>query len=176
MYTLLMRMVGFPTIESAFALAVATTLAWKRGSALHHYITIGAATTVTLYVVQINDPIDRIVSWLDELQVGQTSLARLVGASVVRDYRPTEGVELNNDTITMNDVRYAYRPGFDVLNGLSLTIRPGNDWPSSVPGRRQVDHRATARRHRRAEERLGDGGRRRAGQHAAADVATRRGR
>jgi ABC-type multidrug transport system fused ATPase/permease subunit len=125
MYTLLMRMVWFPTIESAFALAVATTLAWSGWLALHHDITIGAATTVTLYVVQINDPIDRIVSWLDELQVGQTSLARLVGVSVVRDDRPTEGLEPSNETITMNDVRYAYRPGFDVLNGLSLTIKPG---------------------------------------------------
>jgi ABC-type multidrug transport system fused ATPase/permease subunit len=125
MYTLLMRMVWFPTIESAFALAVATTLAWSGWLALHHDITIGAATTVTLYVVQINDPIDRIVSWLDELQVGQTSLARLVGVSVVRDDRPTEGVEPSNETITMNDVRYAYRPGFDVLNGITLTIRPG---------------------------------------------------
>jgi len=125
MYTLLMRMVWFPTIESAFALAVATTLAWSGWLALHHDITIGAATTVTLYVVQINDPIDRIVSWLDELQVGQTSLARLVGVSVVRDDRPTDGVEPSNETISMHDVRYAYRPGFDVLNGLSLTIRPG---------------------------------------------------
>ncbi len=125
MYTLLMRLVWFPTIESAFALAVATTLAWSGWLALHHDITIGAATTVTLYVVQVNDPIDRIVSWLDELQIGQTSLARLVGVSVVRDDRPTEGVEPNSETITMNDVRYAYRPGFDVLNGLSLTIRPG---------------------------------------------------
>ena len=125
MYTLLMRLVWFPRVESAFALAVATTLAWSGWLALHHDITIGAATTVTLYVVQINDPIDRIVSWLDELQIGQTSLARLVGVSVVRDDRPTEGVEPSNETITMNDVRYAYRPGFDVLNGLSLTIRPG---------------------------------------------------
>jgi len=125
MYTLLLRLVWFPTVESAFALAVATTLAWSGWLALHHDITIGAATTVTLYVVQINDPIDRIVSWLDELQIGQTSLARLVGVSAVRDDRPTEGVEPSNETITMNDVRYAYRPGFDVLNGLSLTIRPG---------------------------------------------------
>ena len=47
MYTLLMRLVWFPTIESAFALAVATTLAWSGWLALHHDITIGAATTVT---------------------------------------------------------------------------------------------------------------------------------
>jgi len=48
------------------------------------HVSIGAATTVTLYVVQINDPLDRIVSWLDELQIGQTSLARLVGVSSLR--------------------------------------------------------------------------------------------
>jgi ABC-type multidrug transport system fused ATPase/permease subunit len=125
MYTLLMRMVWFPMVDFAFALAVATTLAWSGWLALHHDITIGAATTVTLYVVQINDPIDRIVSWLDELQIGQTSLARLVGVSVVRDDRPAEGIEPSSETITMNDVRYAYRPGLDVLNGITLTIRPG---------------------------------------------------
>jgi ABC-type multidrug transport system fused ATPase/permease subunit len=125
MYTMLMRMVWFPTIESAFALAVATTLGWSGWLALNHHISILAATTVTLYVVQINDPIDRIVSWLDELQVGQSSLARLVGVSVVHDDRPTVGVEPHNETVTMRDVHYAYRTGHDVLNGLSLTVQPG---------------------------------------------------
>jgi ABC-type multidrug transport system fused ATPase/permease subunit len=125
MYTLLMRLVWFPIVESAFALAVAVTLGWSGWLALNHHISIAAATTVTLYVVQINDPIDRIVSWLDELQIGQTSLARLVGVSAVRDDRPTEGVEPSNETITVSDVYYAYRSGHDVLRGISLTIKPG---------------------------------------------------
>jgi ABC-type multidrug transport system fused ATPase/permease subunit len=125
MYTLLMRMVWFPTVEGAFALAVAATLAWSGWLAINGHVTIGAATTVTLYVVQINDPLDRIVSWLDELQIGQTSLARLVGVSVVKDDRPTEGPEPTNETITMEDVHYAYRTGHDVLKGVNLTIRPG---------------------------------------------------
>ena len=125
MYTLLMRLVWFPIVESAFALAVAATLGWSGWLALNHHITIGAATTVTLYVVQINDPIDRIVSWLDELQIGQTSLARLVGVSAVHDDRPSEGVEPSNETITVSDVYYSYRSGHDVLRGISLTIQPG---------------------------------------------------
>ena len=75
--------------------------------------------------MQINDPIDRIVSWLDELQIGQTSLARLVGVSVVRDDRPLEGTEPPNDTVVVDDVHYAYRSGHDVLRGVSLTVRPG---------------------------------------------------
>jgi ABC-type multidrug transport system fused ATPase/permease subunit len=125
MYTLLMRLVWFPIVESAFTLAVAATLGWSGWLALNHHITIGAATTVTLYVVQINDPIDRIVSWLDELQIGQTSLARLVGVSAVHDDRPSEGVEPSNETITVSDVYYSYRSGHDVLRGISLTIQPG---------------------------------------------------
>jgi ABC-type multidrug transport system fused ATPase/permease subunit len=125
MYTLLMRLVWFPIVESAFALAVAATLGWSGWLALNHHITIGAATTVTLYVVQINDPIDRIVSWLDELQIGQTSLARLVGVSAVHDDRPSEGAEPTNETITVSDVYYSYRSGHDVLRGISLTIQPG---------------------------------------------------
>ena len=56
MYTLLLRMVWFPTVEGAFALAVAATLAWSGWLAINGHVTIGAATTVTLYVVQINDP------------------------------------------------------------------------------------------------------------------------
>ena len=125
MYTLLMRMVWFPTVESAFALAVASTLGWSGWLALHHVITIGAATTVTLYVVQINDPLDRLVSWLDELQMGQSSLARLVGVSMIHDGRPTSGPEAVDGEFRLRDVRYAYGEGRDVLSDVSLVIRPG---------------------------------------------------
>jgi ABC-type multidrug transport system fused ATPase/permease subunit len=125
MYTLLLRMVWFPTVEGAFAVAVAATLAWSGWLVISGHLSIAAATTVTLYVVQINDPLDRIVSWLDELQIGQTALARLVGVSVVKDDRPTTGPEPSNETITLENVHYAYREGHDVLKGVTLNIKPG---------------------------------------------------
>ncbi|MHB1208825.1 MAG: ABC transporter ATP-binding protein [Acidimicrobiales bacterium] len=125
MYTLLMRLVWFPIVESSFALAVSVTLAWSGWLAITHHITLGAATTVTLYVVQINDPIDRIISWLDELQMGQSSLARLVGVASVRDDRPATGPSPSSEAISVRNVSYAYREGHDVLKDVSLTIRPG---------------------------------------------------
>ncbi len=125
MYTLLMRMVWFPITESAFAFAVALTLGWSGFLALHHVISVGAATTVTLYVVQINDPLDRLVTWLDELQMGQSSLARLVGISGVRDTRPTSGPEPADEVLRVSNVRFAYGEGRDVLDDVSLEIRPG---------------------------------------------------
>jgi ABC-type multidrug transport system fused ATPase/permease subunit len=69
--------------------------------------------------------LDRIVSWLDELQIGQTSLARLVGVSVVKDDRPLRGPEPSDETIVLDNVYYAYREGHDVLKGVTLTVRPG---------------------------------------------------
>ena len=54
-------------------------------------------TAVALYVVQLADPVDRLISWLDEIQVGATSFARLVGIARVppdrdgdRRRRPTD--------------------------------------------------------------------------------------
>ena len=152
MYTLLMRLVWFPTVEFAFALAVAATLAWSGWLALHGAITIGAATTVTLYVVQINDPIDRIVSWLDELQVGQTSLARLVGVSDVRDDRPGDGPEPADETMRVERraLRLPQRPRRPARHD-PRRCAPASASPSSGRlGRGQVDPRAAARRHRRA--------------------------
>ena len=125
MYTLLMRLIWFPAVEIAFTLSVAATLAWSGWLVITHHLAIGAATTVTLYVVQINDPIDRIISWLDELQVGQTSLARLVGVSTVREGRARDGAEPADETLVVENVTYAYATGRDVLHGVSLTVRPG---------------------------------------------------
>lgn len=125
MYTLLMRMVWFPTVEGAFALAVASTLAWSGWLAIGGHVTVGAATTVTLYVVQINDPLDRIVSWLDEIQIGQTSLARLVGVSVARAPEPPASASPTSERVVLDHVSYAYRAGHDVLSDVTLDIRPG---------------------------------------------------
>jgi len=127
MYTLVLRMRWFPAVDFAFGLATAVTLAWSGYLAITHptLVSFGAMTTVTLYVVQLSDPLDRLISWLDELQIGQTSMARLIGVAVVKDERPTSSVEPTNEVITLRDVRYCYRTGRDVIHGVDLVIRPG---------------------------------------------------
>ena len=44
-------------------------------------------TAVAMYVVQLIEPLDDVLSWLDELQVGGASLARIVGVGEVPDDR-----------------------------------------------------------------------------------------
>ena len=125
LYTLSMRLWWFPIVEANFSFAVTTTLLWGGWLFIGHHVSIGAATAVTLYVVQMTDPLDRIVAWLDELQIGQTALARLIGVAEVEDDRSHDGGEPQGELIEITDVRYAYRAGHDVLHGVSLSIQPG---------------------------------------------------
>ena len=74
MYTLALRLRWFPSVEFAYTLAVATTLLWSGILAYHHVIGIGAATSDTIYAVALMDPVDRVISWLDELQVGESAV------------------------------------------------------------------------------------------------------
>ena len=54
-------------------------------------MSLGDVTAATLYVQMLIDPVDRIVSILDELQVGAASLARLLGVAQVPDDREVSG-------------------------------------------------------------------------------------
>jgi ABC-type multidrug transport system fused ATPase/permease subunit len=123
--TLFLRTVWFPAAELAYFLPVVTTLAWGGWLAAGGIVTAGEVTTVVLYMVQIVDPVDRLVSWLDEIQIGATSLARLVGVAHVRPDRRVSDQLPVDEHVRAEDVRYAYREGHDVLHGIDLDLRPG---------------------------------------------------
>jgi ABC-type multidrug transport system fused ATPase/permease subunit len=123
--TLFLRTVWFPAAETSYVLPVVATLAWGAWLVSQGTATVGQVTTVVLYMVQIIDPVDRLVSWLDELQVGTSSLARIVGIAKVPADRQATGERPDDENIRAADVRYAYRTGQDVLHGVSLELRPG---------------------------------------------------
>jgi ABC-type multidrug transport system fused ATPase/permease subunit len=123
--TLFLRLVWFPFAELSYALPVAATLGWGAYLVTQGSATVGQVTSVVLYMVQIIDPVDRLVSWLDELQVGTTSLARVIGIKKVPTDRTASGETPTGDQITATDVRYAYREDHDVLHGVSLTLASG---------------------------------------------------
>ena len=56
-------------------------------------VSLGDVTAATLYVQMLIDPVDRIVSILDELQMGAASMARLLGVAQVPDDREVTGPE-----------------------------------------------------------------------------------
>ena len=127
-YTLSLRTVWYPVCEVSYLLPIAAVLGWGGWLALHDRAGVGQVTTVTLYVVQLLGPLDELLNWLDELQIGAASLARIVGVGLVPDDRvasATLPAGAEADRITATDLRYAYREGHDVLHGIDLTLRPG---------------------------------------------------
>ncbi len=83
-------------------------LAWGGWLVFRGQASIGEVTAIALYVVQLVDPVDRLISWLDEIQVGATSFARLVGIARVPPDRSAGEDEPADDRICADEVRYAY--------------------------------------------------------------------
>ena len=123
--TLRLRTIWFPTAEFSYVLPVATSLAWGGWLVSTGHASIGEVTAIALYVVQLADPVDRLVSWLDEIQVGATSFARLVGIARVPPDRTATDDEPEHERLAAQDVRYAYVADRDVLHGIDLDLEPG---------------------------------------------------
>ncbi|HEY5295730.1 MAG TPA: ABC transporter ATP-binding protein [Gaiellaceae bacterium] len=123
--TLFLRTVWFPSAEFAYVLPVAATLGWGGWLVSNGHANLGQVTAVALYIVQLADPVDSLVSWLDEIQVGMTSFARLVGIAHVPSDRTATDEQPQHERLAAHDVHYAYVDGRDVLHGIDLDLKPG---------------------------------------------------
>ncbi len=124
-YTLRLRLEWFPVVELGYFVPIAGALLWGGWLTYRGQVSIGEATAVALFIHQLVGPLDELLSWLDEIQVGATSLARVIGVGEVPPDRTATGAEPANTQLAVEDVRYAYRDGHDVLRGVSLDLRPG---------------------------------------------------
>ncbi|MEV1333498.1 ABC transporter ATP-binding protein [Micromonospora costi] len=147
-YTLFLRTIFFPVAEIGYVVPVVATLVIGGWFYLKGWVTLGQVTAATLYVQQLVDPVDRLLSWLDELQVGGASMARLLGVAGPEADAPGSAVATGSAAapgsaaaaavlpaaagavegdrrVVVRDVRYAYRAGRDVLHGVTLEPEPG---------------------------------------------------
>ena len=124
-YTLFLRTVFFPAMEISYLVPTVVTLLFGGWLYTQGVCSLGDVTAATLYVQMLIDPVDRIVSILDELQMGNTSLARLLGVAHVPDDRVATGAEPTDEKIRASEVRFSYAEGRDVLHGISMDIGVG---------------------------------------------------
>lgn len=124
-YTLGLRTVWFPSVEFGYVIPTVLTLLFGGWLHLTGHASLGDVTAATLYVQALIDPVDRLISWLDELQVGGASLARLLGVAFVPDDRTLTGRVPAHRQVDADEVRFAYVEGRDVLHGVDLHVRPG---------------------------------------------------
>jgi ABC-type multidrug transport system fused ATPase/permease subunit len=124
-YTLFLRTVFFPSVEVAYLIPTVATLLFGGYLYTQGAVSLGDVTAATLYVQMLIDPVDRIVSILDELQVGAASLARLLGVAHVPDDRAVTGRAPRGEQVEAEDVRFSYVAGRDVLHGVDLVVGVG---------------------------------------------------
>ncbi|WP_406312077.1 ABC transporter ATP-binding protein/permease [Streptosporangium sp. NBC_01639] len=124
-YTLGLRTVWFPAVELGYVIPIVATLVIGGAFYIEDWVTLAQVTAATLYVQQLIDPLDRLLMWVDELQVGGASMARLLGVAAVPDDREAGSGLPEGDELRAADVRYAYREGHDVLHGIDLVVKPG---------------------------------------------------
>lgn len=125
MRTLILRMVLFFVVDAAHAMPLAGMLII--GGIFHtaDVVSLGAVVAATLYMWQLVEPLDRMFMWLEQLQRSGASLARILGVGAAAVPVASVGAVPAGDRIEVRDVRFAYRPGHDVLRGVDLDIRPG---------------------------------------------------
>ncbi|AMW09030.1 multidrug ABC transporter ATP-binding protein [Streptomyces qaidamensis] len=124
-YTLWLRSVLFPVINTTHVTVLASVLMIGGVFALRGWIDVGQLTTGALIAQMLVDPVGMILRWYDELQVAQVSLARLVG---VRDIEPDAGdptVAPEGRHVHAERVHFGYLEGVDVLRKVSLEVAPG---------------------------------------------------
>ncbi|WP_432542738.1 ABC transporter ATP-binding protein [Kineococcus sp. SYSU DK002] len=124
-YTLSLRTVWFPSIEMSYLLPVVVALLWGGFLVRHDLQTVGQVTTVVLYLRQLVGPVNELLAWWDELQVGQASFARVVGLSAVEPDRVARPDEPVSDEISADRVGFSYTAGRPVLHDVSLSLEPG---------------------------------------------------
>ncbi len=124
-YTLFLRTVFFPAMEISYLIPTVATLLFGGYLYTQGQVSLGDVTAATLYVQMLIDPVDRIVSILDELQMGAASLSRLLGVAQVPDDRRVTGEEPDGEHLAAHDVRFSYVDGRDVLHGIDLTVGVG---------------------------------------------------
>lgn len=120
-----LKLVLLPVSGLAYTVPIPLALLWGGYLVTQGLATVGAVTTVTLYAVQLTAPIVAVVQWLDKLQLGLASLARILGVGEIEPDRVEGPARPVGPVVRLDGVGYHYPDGPEVLHGLDLELVPG---------------------------------------------------
>ncbi|RSS64703.1 ABC transporter ATP-binding protein [Streptomyces sp. WAC07061] len=120
-----LQTIWFPSLDLATMVPMALTLligglAYQRGE-----VGLAELTAVVLYVQALGEPLNDLLTWTDELQIGNAALRRILGVERLPREEPRPPAVLDGHALRLEDVGFGYGPGREVLSGIDLTIAPG---------------------------------------------------
>ncbi|WP_109473444.1 ABC transporter ATP-binding protein [Ornithinimicrobium cavernae] len=124
-YGMTLRNLLFLVMDLAFSLPRVLVLLVGAIGYTQGWASLGEITTAILYTEALWGPFDMLVHTADQVQVGVASTTRLLGIATVPPDRDEGTDEPAGARLVGSDLRYAYRPGHDVLHGIDLTLEPG---------------------------------------------------
>jgi len=126
-YTLGLRLVLYPVTEACQLLPAGLMLLLGGFGYTRGWLDIAQVTAGTLYVQQLATPVSTLLDWLDTIQTGSASLARLLGVTEIPADRQATDARPDPDDprLEAEQVGFAYVPGREVLRDVDLTVRPG---------------------------------------------------
>ncbi|WP_017599126.1 ABC transporter ATP-binding protein [Nocardiopsis lucentensis] len=122
--TLALRTVLYSVAGFSFSLPTTVVLLVGGLLYLEGGASLGVVVTCALYMTQTSEPLSTLMIWLEQLQGGGASFARLRGVDEVTPAPTTRAVPAD-DRIEVRGARYSYVDGRDVLHGIDLDVRPG---------------------------------------------------
>jgi ATP-binding cassette subfamily C protein len=122
--TLFLRCVLFPWVDFSNIAAMVTVL--LAGGVLYgnDLVSLGAVISSGLYAMQLAEPVNRVLMWMEQVQRSAASLARIKGVGEVEP-APVGAATPHDDRLEVSGVRYAYSGDRDVLHDVDLSVRPG---------------------------------------------------
>ncbi|MFD3872419.1 ABC transporter ATP-binding protein [Streptomyces sp. NPDC058623] len=120
-----LQTIWFPSLDLATMVPMALTLligglAYQRGD-----VGLAELTAVVLYVQALGEPLNDLLTWTDELQIGNAALRRILGVErLPREVRQPPA-DVDGHAISLAGVDFGYGPGRQVLTGIDLEVEAG---------------------------------------------------
>ncbi|MEU7552266.1 ABC transporter ATP-binding protein [Streptomyces sp. NPDC044571] len=120
-----LQTIWFPSLDLATMVPMALTLligglAYQRGE-----VGLAELTAVVLYVQALGEPLNDLLTWTDELQIGNAALRRILGVERLPREEPRPPAPTDGHAIRLEGVCFGYGPGREVLTGIDLDIAVG---------------------------------------------------
>ena len=125
--TLRLRLRLYPVTEASQLAPAGLMLLCGGYGYTRGWVSIAQVTAATLYVQQLATPVSTLLDWLDTIQTGAASLARLVGVARIPADRTVTGARPDeaDRRLAADRVGFGYDGGREVLRDVDLTVAPG---------------------------------------------------